>query len=289
MSTSAPDSTAAANASPLLTIEGVCQRFANGPEINHVLDGITFTAERSETICILGPSGCGKSTILRIVSGMYERFIKMPTSGLVRIRGAEVTGPQDEVLTVFQRPVLKGWQNVKNNIALPFRSSLWGQKISPKEQDERVREVLDAVGLSDSANLLPRQLSGGMQQRVSLAARLVLRPPILCMDEPFSALDPQTRQDMQELVLKIWRLYPCLALFVTHDVTEALRVADRIIVLSTRPATVIMDITVAEPKPRAEAWFRSNECSQLEQQIIARIREAANTSAKGASSIRVGV
>jgi len=288
MMTSAPDATAAGNA-PLLTIEGVCQKFSAGLELNHVLDGISFTAERSETICILGPSGCGKSTILRIVSGMYERFIKMPTSGTVRIRGEEVTGPQDEVLTVFQRPVLKGWQNVKNNIALPFRSALWGQKISPKEQDERVKEVLDAVGLSGSANLLPRQLSGGMQQRVSLAARLVLRPSILCLDEPFSALDPQTRQDMQELVLKIWRLYPCLALFVTHDVTEALRVADRIIVLSTRPATVIMDITVAEPKPRAEAWFRSNECTQLEQQIIARIREAANTSAKGASSIRVSV
>src|SRR5262249_55155470 len=147
MSASATGATATANASPLLTIEGVCQRFSIGPEINHVLDGITFTAERSETICILGPSGCGKSTILRIVSGMYERFIKMPTSGLVRIRGAEVTGPQDEVLTIFQRPVLKGWQNVRKNVALPFRSALWGQKISPKEQDERVEEVLEAVGL----------------------------------------------------------------------------------------------------------------------------------------------
>jgi len=166
---------------------------------------------------------------------------------------------------------------------------LWGQKISAKEQDERVKEVLDAVGLSNAAHLLPGQLSGGMQQRVSLAARLVLRPSILCLDEPFSALDSQTRLEMQELVLKIWRLYPCLALFVTHDVTEALRVADRIIVLSTRPATVIMDITVAEPKPRTEAWFRSNECSELEQQIITRIREAAGSAAKGTSTLRVGI
>ncbi len=286
---SAADPNAARNGLPLLAIDSVSQKFISARETNHVLDNISFTAERSETICILGPSGCGKSTILRIVSGMYERYIKMPTSGAVRIRGEEVTGPQDEVLTVFQRPVLKGWQNVKKNVALPFRSALWGQKLTPKEQDERVDEVLEAVGLSTCAGLLPRQLSGGMQQRVSLAARLVLRPSILCLDEPFSALDPQTRMDMQDLVLKIWRQYPCLALFVTHDVTEALRVGDRIIVLSTKPQTAIMDITVAEPKPRADTWFRSGECSQLEQQIIARIREAANTAAKTTSTLRVGV
>jgi ABC-type nitrate/sulfonate/bicarbonate transport system ATPase subunit len=122
---------------------------------------------------------------------------------------------------------------------------------------------------------------------VSLAARLVLRPSILCLDEPFSALDPQTRMDMQDLVLRIWKQFPCLALFVTHDVSEALRIADRVIVLSTRPATVVMDITVVEPKPRPDGWFRSNECMQLEQQIIARIREAANPLTK--SSLRVSV
>jgi len=137
--------------------------------------------------------------------------------------------------------------------------------------------VLAQVGMTAAAGLHPRQLSGGMQQRVSLAARLVLRPSILCLDEPFSALDAQTRLEMQDLVLSIWRTSPCLALFVTHDVSEALRIADRIIVLSTRPATIVMDITLAEPKPRPEAWFRGPECTAIEQQIIARIREATGT------------
>jgi NitT/TauT family transport system ATP-binding protein len=284
-----PDSTTATSrdGNPLLAIENVCQDFASDKGTNQVLSNISFTAERSETICVLGPSGCGKSTILRVVSGMHQRFVKMPTSGIVRIRGQQVMGPHDEVLTVFQRPVLKAWLNVKKNVALPFRAPLWGERVSAKEQDDRVNEVLEAVGLSSAAGLLPRQLSGGMQQRVSLAARLVLRPSILCLDEPFSALDPQTRMDMQDLVLRIWKQFPCLALFVTHDVSEALRIADRVIVLSTRPATVVMDITVVEPKPRPDGWFRSNECIQLEQQIIARIREAANPLTK--SSLRVSV
>ena len=113
-----------------------------------------------------------------------------------------------------------------------------------------------------------------MKQRVSLAARLVLRPAILCLDEPFSALDPETRLEMHRLVLRLWQQFPCVALFVTHDVSEALRLADRVIVLSTRPATVVMDVNVVEPKPRSDAWMRSPEYLDLEQRIIARIREA---------------
>lgn len=271
----------------LLVVDNVCQDFpAPDGGRTSVLQNISFTAERHETICILGPSGCGKSTILRVVSGMHQRNLKMPTSGVVRIHGEQVTGPHDDVLTVFQRPVLKAWLNVEKNIALPFRAALWGKRVPPKEQEERVDQVIKAVGLSTARKLSPRQLSGGMQQRVSLAARLVLRPSILCLDEPFSALDTQTRTEMQDLVLTIWQQFPCLALFVTHDVTESLRVADRIIVLSTRPANVVMDITVSEPKPRSAAWFHSSECVNLEQQIIARIREATGTSA---GNLRVSV
>src|SRR5438552_18319071 len=124
MSAAVPDPNATRNNSPLLAIESVSQKFIATGETNHVLDNISFTAERSETICVLGPSGCGKSTILRVVSGMHQRFVKMPTSGIVRIRGSQVTGPHDEVLTVFQRPVLKAWLNVKKTVALPFRVPL---------------------------------------------------------------------------------------------------------------------------------------------------------------------
>jgi NitT/TauT family transport system ATP-binding protein len=260
----------------LLVVDHVSQEFpGDAGAANKVLVDITFGVDRPSTVCILGPSGCGKSTILRTVSGMYDRRTAMPTEGEVRIRGKVVRGPQDDVLTVFQRPVLKAWLDVEGNVRLPFRSPLWGGRVPESERRKRVQEMLAAVGLSASARLRPRQLSGGMQQRVALAARLVLRPSILCLDEPFSALDPQTRLEMQDLVLDLWRQFPCLALFVTHDVTEALRVADRILVLSTRPARIVADLPISAPKPRPETWLRSSEATQLEQKIFGLIRGAA--------------
>lgn len=273
-----------ADATPLLELAAIYQEFPgqNTHEPHKkVLENINFTVERPETICLLGPSGCGKSTVLRLISGMYDRYIKMPTAGNVKINGQPVSGPHDDVLTVFQRPVLKAWLNIRNNILLPFKAGLWGKNIAPAERLKRVDDILQEVGLADAANLYPRQLSGGMQQRVSLAARLVLRPTILCLDEPFSALDPQTRKEMQELVLNLWKKFSCLALFVTHDVTEALRIADRIIVLSTRPGTVVIDLTISAPKPRSDEWLRTAEARDLEQQIINRIREAATAASRG--------
>ena len=252
----------------LLTVDHVSQEFPDGNDakkVNRVIHDVTFGVDRPSVVCVLGPSGCGKSTIMRMISGMYDRRAPMPTEGEVRIKGKVVKGPQDEVITVFQRPVLKAWLNVRDNVLLPFRSDLWGRKVPPAERGQRVDAMLEAVGLTASARLYPRQRSGGMQQRVALAARLVIRPAIMCLDEPFSALDPQTRLEMQDLVLRLWRDYPCLAFFVTHDVTEALRVADRILVLSTRPASIVADMAVTAPKPRADAWLRSPECVSMEQ------------------------
>ncbi len=262
----------------LIEVDNICQEFPSQEEkdgVVRVLDGISFTAERTETVCILGPSGCGKSTVLRMISGMHDRFIPMPTSGEVRIDGNKVTSPHDKVLTVFQRPVLKAWLNVEQNIRLPFKAGIWAEGLDSEEIDERVATIVEAVGLTDATKRYPSQLSGGMQQRVSLAARLVLRPEILCLDEPFSALDPQTRLEMQELALKLWKLYPCVAFFVTHDVAEALRIADRIIVLSTRPARVVADMIIMPPKPRPERWDKTAEYMKIEQEIISHIRDAA--------------
>jgi NitT/TauT family transport system ATP-binding protein len=270
----------------LLEVDRIVQEFPGAGKPNRVLQDVSFRADRPSTLCLLGPSGCGKSTVLRMVSGMYDRRARMPSSGAVRIHGRVVDGPHDEVLTVFQRPVLKAWLNVRANVALPFRAGLWGDRVPAGEQDQRVSQILEAVGLTAAAKLYPRQLSGGMQQRVALAARLVLRPSILCLDEPFSALDPQTRQDMQDLVLRMWHDFPCLALFVTHDVTEALRLADRILVLSTRPATVVADLPVTAPKPRPDSWLRSPECAELERKIVALMREA-NGPSRGALTMAV--
>jgi ABC-type nitrate/sulfonate/bicarbonate transport system ATPase subunit len=272
---------------PLLHLDGIRQEFPAGDgKVNVVLKNITFRVDRPGTVCILGPSGCGKSTILRMVSGMYDRRVRMPTGGQARICGRVVTAPHDEVLTVFQKPILKAWLTVRGNVLLPFRAGIWREGVSESERTERVDRILEAVGLSAAAKLYPRQLSGGMLQRVSLAARLVLRPSVLCLDEPFSALDPQTRREMQDLVLGIWRESPCLALFVTHDITEALRVADRIIVLSTRPASIVADISLAAPKPRADSWFRSPECLEIEQRILGLIRNATGQ-ARGTLTVDV--
>lgn len=270
----------------LLTVDHVSQSFTDQGSTTPVLDDVSFGVDRPSTVCLLGPSGCGKSTVLRLISGMYDRRAKMPTRGEVRIRGQVVRGPQNEVLTVFQRPVLKAWLNVRGNVLLPFRAPLWGRQVPPNERVQRVDRMLNAVGLTAAARLYPRQLSGGMQQRVALAARLVLRPSILCLDEPFSALDPQTRLEMQDLVLELWREVPCLALFVTHDVTEALRLADRILVMSTRPATVVADLPVTSPKPRPDTWLRSPECTELERRIIGLMREA-NGSHRGSLTMAV--
>jgi ABC-type nitrate/sulfonate/bicarbonate transport system ATPase subunit len=288
MSANPPPSAPESGGQPrLLSVEHVNQDFySESGQANRVLTDITFGVDRPSTVCVLGPSGCGKSTILRTISGMYDRRTPMPTAGQVRIKGRVVDGPQDDVLTVFQRPVLKAWLDVKENVLLPFRSPLWGARVPAAQRRQRVEEMLAAVGLSASARLYPRQLSGGMQQRVSLAARLVLRPSILCLDEPFSALDPQTRLEMQDLVLQLWQKFPCLSLFVTHDVTEALRVADRILVLSTRPASIVADMPVTAPKPRPDAWLRSPECAQLEQRIIGLIR-GATTQARGTLTVDV--
>ncbi len=272
----------------LLAVEHVSQDYTGDDgQANRVLVDITFGVDRPATLCILGPSGCGKSTILRTISGMYDRRTPMPTEGQVKIKGRVVQGPQDDVLTVFQRPVLKAWLDVQENVLLPFRSELWGARVPPAQRRERAEEMLAAVGLSASARMYPRQLSGGMQQRVALAARLVLRPSILCLDEPFSALDPQTRLEMQDLVIQLWQRFPCLALFVTHDVTEALRVADRILVLSTRPAGIVADMPVTAPKPRPDSWLRSAECSQLEQKIISLIRGATGQHGRGTLTVDV--
>lgn len=240
-----------------------------------VIEDISFVAEGNETIAILGPSGCGKSTVLRMVSGMHPRGIPMPTTGECRINGEVVEGPHDDVLTVFQTPVLAGWHTVLGNVMLAFRPFLFGPRMrwphewakdmavsildrfevtrgkvknsKPwQEIRERSEAIIEAVGLTDVMHQFPHQLSGGQRQRAALATTLVVNPKIMCMDEPFSALDPATRIECQELLAKLKLEYPCLTFFVTHDVTEAIAVADRIIVLSTRPAKVVGSFRVSE-------------------------------------------
>jgi len=213
-------------------------------EIVPALNDLTFDVpkdEDGEILAILGPSGCGKSTILNLISGLLRQ-----DSGDVLVNGSPVLMPNPDSVTVPQAYTCFPWLTVLGNVE-------FGLKIQGKSSEESrtiAREYLKKVGLADREDAYPRQLSGGMQQRVAIARTLAMQPRIVLMDEPFGALDPQTRADMQQMLLDLWSVEKNLVIFVTHDITEAAYLADRILILSNRPATVIHDMKVPFGRPR---------------------------------------
>jgi len=207
------------------------------------LDNLSFDIGRHEFVAVLGPSGCGKSTLLRLIAGLIRA-----TSGRVEIFGQEVTEPRDEIGIVFQKPTLLPWFDVLGNVTFPMRHK-YGF-VSEVERG-RARELLALVGLSDFAARRPEELSGGMQQRVAIARALLLDPDILLMDEPFSALDALTRDEMSFELLRIWTERPKTVLFITHSIPEALLLADRVIVMTPRPGRVREILQVPLPRPRS--------------------------------------
>lgn len=206
------------------------------------LQGVDLHLRRHEFVSLIGPSGCGKSTILRLVAGLLR-----PTSGEVSIFGMPVTEPRDEIGIVFQKPTLLPWLSVLDNITFPMRHK-YG-RVDPRDQ-ARARELLAMIGLGDFGHKRPDELSGGMQQRVSIARSLLHDPDILLMDEPFSALDALTRDEMSFELLRIWNERPKTVVFVTHSIQEALLLSDRIVVMSARPGRVADIIDVPLPRPR---------------------------------------
>lgn len=205
-----------------------------------VLDRVDLTVRPGEFVALLGPSGCGKSTLLRLVAGLDE-----PSRGKIGAGGIRVVGPAPSRLLVFQDPTLFPWRTVRQNVALGLEA-----RGVLREQDHQVDEVLRLVGLEDFADVLPHQLSGGMAQRAALARVIVNDPRLLLLDEPFGKLDALTRMTMQEELLRLWQQRRFTAIMVTHDVEEALLLAQRIIVFSPRPARIVEDIVVDLPHPR---------------------------------------
>jgi len=205
-----------------------------------VLDNVSLSIAPGEFVALLGPSGCGKSTLLRLVAGLEK-----PRAGSLREDDARITGPHPSRVVVFQDPTLFPWRTVWDNVAL----GLEAQGIL-KAQRHRVDEVIELVGLSSFRNAYPHQLSGGMAQRVALARALVNDPKILVLDEPLGKLDSLTRIAMQSELVALWQRKGFTTLLVTHDVEEALVLANRVIVLSDRPARIKADIAVARPYPR---------------------------------------
>jgi NitT/TauT family transport system ATP-binding protein len=223
-----------------LDVEHISHAFDIDGSALPVLDDVNFSVRPGEFIALLGPSGCGKSTLLRLVAGL-----EAPRSGVLREDGAPVTGPFPSRVVVFQDPTLFPWRTVWNNVAL----GLEAQGIL-KSQRHRVDAAIDLVGLSQFRNAYPHQLSGGMAQRVALARALVNDPKILILDEPLGKLDSLTRITMQAELVSLWQRKGFTTLLVTHDVEEALFLANRVIVFSDRPARITADIAVDRPYPR---------------------------------------
>jgi len=222
----------------VITLDGVAQTFGTV----HALAGIDLEVGEHEFVAVIGRSGCGKSTLLRLVAGLLE-----PTEGRIVVAGDEVTRPRRDVSFMFQRPALLPWRPVLSNVLLPIE--IFG--LGERKYRDRAHELLNLVGLGGFEKRLPHELSGGMQQRVSLCRSLIQSPRVMLMDEPFSALDTLTREELAEELQRVQLELPRAVVFVTHSIEEAVLLADRIVVLSPRPGRIHKIVGVDLPRPRA--------------------------------------
>lgn len=230
-----------------LTIAGVSKVYPTQKGAYTVLQNVNLTVDKGEFICVIGHSGCGKSTLLNMVSGFAN-----PTSGDVLLQGKPIHKPGPDRMVVFQNYALLPWRTAFENVYLAI-NAVYPHK-SQAEKRAIARDHLAMVGLSEAADKKPPQLSGGMKQRVSIARALAIRPQVLILDEPFGALDAITKEELQEELLKIWNDHRCTVLMITHDIDEALFLADRLVMMTNGPAATIgevMQIPFARPRDRA--------------------------------------
>lgn len=220
----------------MLAIDSLAKHFPNGVI---ALNDVDLAIDQSEIVSLVGTSGCGKSTLLRILSGLESA-----SHGRVAIDGEAVSGPHPEIGMVFQEPRLMPWLSVADNVRFALKDE------DKAAQDRKIADVLAKVGLADFAQAYPRQLSGGMAQRVAIARALVRRPSILLLDEPFSALDSFTRQQLQDHLLELWTEERFTMVFVTHDIEEAVALSDRIVVMRGNPGHIYAEFALDLPRPR---------------------------------------
>ncbi len=226
---------------PYIEVENVRKIYQTGKEAVEAVSGVSFTARKGEFIAILGPSGCGKSTLLMMCGGL-----ETITSGAVRIAGKAMSQPRRNIGVMLQDSTLLPWKTVLQNVMFPAHI----QRRPLAEHEETARRLIHLVGLEGFEDKKPHQLSGGMRQRAAICRALVTDPDMLLMDEPFSALDAITRDEMNEVLLDLWDRYPKTGLFVTHSIREAVYLADRVLVMTRRPATIVADIRVPFARPR---------------------------------------
>lgn len=223
---------------PSVTVERVRKVHPGGLE---AIRDVSFEVGDGEFVSVLGPSGCGKTTLLLMIAGLLE-----PTKGTIRVNSERVASPRREVGVVFQSPVLLPWRSVLDNVLFPVEML----RLPRRDYESRARDLLAGVKLQEFAGRLPRELSGGMRQLVSICRALIHNPSILLMDEPFSALDALTRDQMGLELLRIWEQYRKTVVFVTHSIREAVFLSDRVLVMTQRPATIIQELDVKLPRPR---------------------------------------
>ena len=265
---------------PHISIRGLTVRFKTPTSSVLAVDNVDMDIPAGSFMTIVGPSGCGKTTLLKVLSGVLS-----PTSGVVSFDGipvdkSKVTG---RVGYVFQRPLLLPWKNVLENVMLTMEVAR--KEMSKAERLDQARHWINVVGLSGFEERYPHELSGGMQQRVSIARALAFRPQVLLMDEPFAALDEITREKLQEELLELWQKLDTSVLFITHSIPEALLLSQRILVMSARPGRVVEQIDVDFPRPRSEATRELPLFNEMAGHIRHLLRGAE--AAHGSSSLRV--
>ena len=246
---------------PLLEVKNLSATYVDQRGSLHVLDRLSFNIKSGEFVCVLGPSGSGKSTLLRILAGLLPI-----RAGAVTLNGKTVRGPQPGVSLVFQDPTLMPWRTVEENVGLPLKLG----NPSNGAAQAQIQAMITLVGLNGFETALPRDLSGGMAQRAALGRALVQDPEMMLMDEPFGSLDAITRERMGEELLHIWEGDHKTVLLVTHNINEAVYLADRVLVLSARPAQIRLDLQIRLPRPRPSAVRYTPEFGKL----AARLRAA---------------
>lgn len=246
-----------------ITFDAVRRVFTRGGERFLALDGISLEVREKEFVSIVGPSGCGKTTLMRMAAGL-----EFPSDGRVNVGRAEVTGPGPERAVVFQQFALFPWKTVEGNIGFGLKC----KGVGGDARDQIVARYIELMGLAGYEKAYPHQLSGGMQQRVAIARSYALDPEVLLMDEPFGALDAQTRVVMQEELIKLCRLNPRTVLFITHSVEEAVYLSDRVVVLTERPGRIKEIVDVADVRKR-EQWDRLERIEEvMDQDAFVHIR-----------------
>ncbi|MEN8241977.1 MAG: ABC transporter ATP-binding protein [Chloroflexota bacterium] len=246
------------NKEAILQVKNLSAVFQNNEDGLHVLDQLSFEINEGEFVCLIGPSGSGKSTLLRILAGLLPY-----PNGDINLNGRKLTGPRSGVGMVFQQANLMDWRTVMENIILPLEI----KGLPEAEAILDAQELINLVGLQGFEDALPQELSGGMAQRVAIARALVHHPKLLLLDEPFGALDAITRERMGSELLRIWGARRSTVLMVTHDMSEALFLADRVIVFSERPAKIALDLAVSLARPRDEQIRYTPEFGDLALQL----------------------